>query len=87
MTEVRVTTDNVEVGIGRSATLTCNVVGENQREFTYSWAHEGTQLATETSAVFIIPSFSLKDAGTYTCEAENLDGDGRGSISIGLGGI
>ena len=80
--EVRITKDRASVSIGYPVVLMCEVSGD-PRNIIYSWIHEGMQLPTETSTTLTIPSFDTDDdAGTYSCEAMNVEGIGRGDITI-----
>ena len=81
---VRITTDNSSVIFGSSTTLRCNVEG-NPEHLAFLWRYEGNLLPNDISTL-TIPSFTAQDVGTYTCDAINLDGDGRGNISIEGGG-
>jgi hypothetical protein len=83
---VEVTADRTRVGPGSAATLTCTVTRSNPTSYTYSWTHEGIQLAGETSNTLSLLSFVASDGGTYSCEVVNEAGTGRDNVTIQLAG-
>ena len=83
---VEVSSHRTSVGPGCDAILTCTVTRAHPMVYTYSWTHRGTTLTNQTSAVLIVPSFSARDVGNYSCRVRNDAGVGMGSITIQLGG-
>lgn len=78
--------DHTVVGVGIPVALRCNAIEANQRNYTYSWTHNGTLLSNETSPVVRILSFNSQDAGTYVCEMLSAVGRGRGIVILEEGG-
>ena len=87
--EVTVTANLTRVAQGGVVNVTCDVGGGANTTFTdytYQWMLEGVVLSQESSATLSLSSFSMADAGTYTCLVMNEAGDGMDSITIKLGG-
>ena len=84
---VFVTADRNRVGAGSPVTLTCTVIGANQKQYNYSWTRDGVLLGTRTSSILTIPSFSVRNVGTYVCEVLSAIGVVSGRTALEEGGV
>ena len=83
---VEVTAVRTEVFLGGTAILTCVVTRGIPKIYAYSWTHEDTVIADHTSATLTIFSFSMDEAGAYSCRAVNDAGTGVDIIVLRLAG-
>lgn len=54
--------------------LSFSVSADGTPPFTYQWIKDGQNISGATSAVFVIPSATLGDAGSYVCQVTNDKG-------------
>ena len=83
---VSVTTDHTRVAAGDNVTLRCNVTGGLMTDIAYLWKYEGRVIQAENNATLDLFSFSLGEAGNYTCVVTDTGGAGMDSIVIEVGG-
>ena len=66
------TASDVFAAVGSPAVLTCSVSDNPNRTIvTYQWKRNGLTVAT--SAMYLVSSVGVSDAGLYTCEATVSD--------------
>lgn len=82
---VEVTADLTVVAPGGAAVLNCTDFRCNPEDVHYSWMLDGVSLPGETTPTLLLTSFSMGDAGTYSCSVVNDIGTGMGNITIRLG--
>ena len=86
--EVEVTASHLQVNLGGSISLFCNVTRTNPDvDGTYVWINERTkQQISESSETLSLTLSTLEDFGTYTCMVTNTaDATGSGSVTIEQG--
>ena len=85
--EVEVTASRLEVGLGGSTTLWCNVTRTNPGITTYTWRNENTGTILSEQSDNILVTFSVtNDFGTYSCTVTNGAGEvGTGNVTITQG--
>ncbi|KAL0147464.1 hypothetical protein M9458_057227, partial [Cirrhinus mrigala] len=66
---------------GETVTLTCDIQGEGNIQWTYSWFKDGSVIRHVTERVYTITSVS--DSGEYSCRGERSDSQ-RSDISVAV---
>ena len=84
---VDLTANQLVVGEGGTAIMTCNVTRGNPMSYTYVWTHVGgAGTLAETSDTLTLSGFAMSDMGIYSCSVTNDAGTGMDSITIEFGG-
>ncbi|XP_050959057.1 basement membrane-specific heparan sulfate proteoglycan core protein isoform X10 [Labeo rohita] len=72
---VKVTPDQL-VFRGETVTLTCDIQGEGNKQWTYSWFKDGDTdepFTTTTEAEFRLSPADMSNSGEYSCEANRIN--------------
>ena len=84
---VDLTANQLVVGEGGTAIVTCTVTRGNPMSYTYVWTHvTSAEMLTETTNTLTLSGFTTSDMGVYRCEVTSAAGTGMDSITIEFGG-
>ena len=76
-------TGQIRVVQNSTVTLFCEV--SSKKPYFYHWTFNGVTIASETSAILEVPSFSEDNVGVYRCVVTSKGAGGQGSTTVTIG--
>ena len=70
------------VSLGDYLVLTCSISDATNSTYQFSWTHQDTLIAGETTPTLILPGVTTRELGEYVCTVSNLMASGSASINI-----